>query len=315
MRLFLFSLMVIICSNVGAKSMLISHQKNTSLHAIVKESQERLRKAPTLTLPLEDELTILDQLTKFELGKFLLAGKGLNGYWTQYVILKGKTKKDLPALEKWILTQAPVVLATQQRYKNFHTAIAKRLAPKTRIASIPCGLMDDLLSQDYSTMPDIEILGIDLDAESLQYAQDNIKNYNLKNKVSFLKRNAWDLGLNNELDLITSNGLNIYEPSDEKVIQLYQEFYKALRPGGWLIISFLTPPPALDPTSPWVNYNPADLKKQKALFTEVIGVHWQSFRTEQKTREQLEKSGFKVQEIIYDDAKMFPTIVVQKPLA
>lgn len=306
--------MAIVCTNIGANPMLISHQKNSPLQAIVKESQERLQKAPKLTLSLEQELAMLDQLTKFELGKFLLVSKGLNGYWTQYSILKGKKKRNLHPLEYWILNHAPVFRATQQRYKIFQKAITKQLAPNTRIASIPGGLMDVLLSLDYTKTNNVEIIGIDLDPESVQQAKENVKQYGLKNKISFQTKNAWDLKLTEELDLITSNGLNIYEPNDEKVVQLYQEFYKALRPGGWLIISFLTPPPALDPNSPWINYNPEDVKKQKALFTDVIGIHWQSFRSEQKTREQLEKAGFKIQEIIYDDSKMFPTVVAQRPL-
>lgn len=43
--------------------------------------------------------------------------------------------------------------------------------------------------------------------------------------------------------LIASNGLNIYEPEDDRVIQLYRGFHDALKPGGVLITSALTPPP------------------------------------------------------------------------
>ena len=125
--------------------------------------------------------------------------------------------------------------------------------------------------------------------------------------------NAWNLKkFYNGFDLITSNGLNIYEKDDEKVTSLYCEFFKALRSGGTLITSFLTPPPSFGGTT-WKNCNEENLAKQRILFGIIIGVNWQNFRTEEITRRQLTDAGFINIKIIYDSQGMFPTIIAQKP--
>lgn len=112
--------------------------------------------------------------------------------------------------------------------------------------------------------------------------------------------------------MITSNGLNIYEPYIQRVIALYQEFFKALKPGGIFITNFLTPSPAVEGDSTWRNYNSQDLLKQAAIFKDILQVQWQATRTEKETRAQLTQAGFKVCEVIYDSQGMFPTVVAQK---
>ncbi len=86
----------------------------------------------------------------------------------------------------------------------------------------------------------------------------------------FLLKNK---GLNG-YDIITSNGLNIYQPNDEKLIDLYKKFYQALKPGGILITSFLTPPPSISTESTWKNFDLSDALKQKVLFSDIIQVNW-----------------------------------------
>jgi len=180
------------------------------------------------------------------------------------------------------------------------------------LASLPCGLMDDLLGLNYKGLNGIQLVGIDLDERSLKLAEENAKNKTGNFTTSFFKRDAWHLNATEECDILTSNGLNIYEKNDQKVVELYDQYYKALKPGGLLITSFLTPPPTLSKDSPWRDYCLEDVFKQKALFGDIIEVSWQSFRTEAQTRQQLEEVGFKVTEIIYDTQHMFPTVVAKK---
>jgi len=113
---------------------------------------------------------------------------------------------------------------------------------------------------------------------------------------------------------LTSNGLNIYEQDDRKVAELYKKFYTALKPNGGLVTSFLTPPPWLDPTSPWeMNIiNQPDLLRQKIIFSYIVQPKWQAYRTETKTIEQLKEVGFRDVQIIYDEYKMFPTVLALK---
>ena len=76
----------------SVKHTLISHQSSTYE---LNDLKEQLQKKTGLALPLEEELKILEELQSFELGQFLLANKGLDGFWTAYVILHGPAKKIL----------------------------------------------------------------------------------------------------------------------------------------------------------------------------------------------------------------------------
>lgn len=155
------------------------------------------------------------------------------------------------------------------------------------------------------------MIGIDLDEKSLDLAREKSHQLNISN-VEFIQNDAWEINNNEQFDIITSNGLNIYEPDDDKVIALYRKFYSALKPEGILITSFLTPPPTISKESPWKNVNPQDALKQKVIFSDIIGVTWQAFRTEDTTRAQLETAGFQVLEVIYDSQGIFPTVVAKK---
>ncbi|MCX7338393.1 MAG: methyltransferase domain-containing protein [Alphaproteobacteria bacterium] len=273
--------------------------------------QKNLERKPNLTFSLDVEMDLLKELGEFDLGRFLLKNKGLNGYWTAYIILHGPLEINLTPLETWFLHKAPTVRATQERFGIFKQQLSKYLKSEIILASVPCGLMDDLLGLDYAQCEDVKLVGIDLDGESLQFAQKNAQAHGI-NAVEFIKRDAWNLGVNAEYDVLTSNGLNIYQPNDEKVVALYGEFYKALKAGGIFITSFLTPPPVLSAESPWNNYDPSDVLKQKAIFGDIIQVGWQAFRSESKTRDQLAQAGFTVLDVLYDSQGMFPTVVARK---
>ncbi|GAA5252879.1 hypothetical protein [Candidatus Rickettsia kedanie] len=54
-----------------------------------------------------------------------------------------------------------------------------------KFISVPCGTMDDLLTLDYSKIKEIHLTGIDLDAGSLELAQENAKKHHLMH-VNFL---------------------------------------------------------------------------------------------------------------------------------
>ncbi|MGQ3889102.1 hypothetical protein ACQUW5_08740 [Legionella sp. CNM-1927-20] len=132
--------------------------------------------------------------------------------------------------------------------------------------------------------------------------------------MHLVQQNAWDLAFQEEFDLISSNELNIYEPDDEKVTELYHQFYKALKPDGQLVASFLTYPHILTNHCEWelskINQN--DLLIQKIIFADIIEAKFQCYRSSEQTNEQLKAAGFKNIQFIYDDAKIFPTVVAYK---
>jgi SAM-dependent methyltransferase len=286
--------------NATVEKGLISH---TALHSLdLEKIKERIKNSQDLALPVEQELQILEELTKFELGKWLLENKGLNGFWTAYLILHAPQEKNLSLLEHFVVHELPVVCATRERFGIFQTQLHKYIKPGMAVASAPCGLMDDLLLLQ---IDNLTLYGLDLDDNSLQLAKENAVKF--AKSATFAKVNAWDLSAYKEkFNVITSNGLNIYEPDDERVTELYQQFNNSLVPGGILITSFLTFPDT------WQNFDSDKLAKQRAIFKDIIGTKWQSFRTQDITMSQLSKAGFEVVEIIYDKQRMFPTVVARK---
>lgn len=294
---------------------LITHKDSDSesLQSVFEKTKKRIEESVQLILPREETLGLLEELTQFEFGRFLLQnGGGLNGYWTAYFILYGLEQEFSNSLEEWIMQRIPIGLATRERFKIFQRETGKHIYSGMKLASIPCGLMDDLLLLDFEGLIDISFDGIDLDEASLVLAHENAQKQGVESNCLFLKKNAWELEIDSKYDLITSSGLNVYEKDDAKVTELYRNFYTALRPGGILITSFFTPPPLLDPNSPWRNVNLDDMKKQKAIFGDILQAKWATFRTEAFTKYQLEIVGFTVLEFIYDSQRMFPTVIARK---
>lgn len=283
----------------------------------INKEIDRLKAAQNLTLPLEREIEILKQLNEFDFGRSLLKTGGVNGYWISYVINKAFGKKLDNELEYWMLNHAPIVMATQQRFGIFRQNLQRQLKDGAILASVPCGVMDDLLGLDYKNYKNIKLVGIDLDQDALDLAEVNRKKHNLGNvEVTFLKEDAWRLSARNEYDVITSNGLNIYEPDISKIISLYAQFHKALKHGGVLITSFFTPSPKMSKNSPWANYVESDLVMQQAVFGDIVNATWQTKRaiymTAAEMTQHLEQAGFEVIEVIYDKQGMFPTIIARK---
>lgn len=268
--------------------------------ALKKRSSER-GDLPDISVAKQHEW--IDELATFELGKFLMTHQGLNGYWTDYILLHPEQPKSgLSELEDFILNRSPVVLATQERFRIFKKETQKLLREGIRMASIPSGLMSDLLTLDYSGIQSYSLTGIDIDPESLELGKKRCP------ECDWIQADAWDLQMTNAFDLITSNGLNIYEPDSDRVTELYKSFHQALSPEGILVISFLTPP------SEWNTKNIVlkDAEMQRQLFIHVLEPGFQIFRGKQETKEQLVEAGFRNLEWISDSQGIFPTVIAKK---
>lgn len=264
---------------------------------------------------VQEQLNILNQLAQFPLGRFLLQNRGIDGFWTHYILTYPWEKPKIPnIIEKFLLEKAPIFLATQERFQIFLRENQKSIKEATRLGSIPCGLMGELLYLSFSNIEDIELIGIDYDPLSLKKAKELANQRGSIKYCSFLQSDAWNLNFQNEFDLISSNGLNIYEPDNDKVIALYQQFYNALKSGGKLVTSFVTPPPALTESCEWnLNaINQEDLLLQRMIFSDILDIKWQCFRSTSQTKKQLETVGFVNINFIPDKANMFPTVTAIK---
>jgi hypothetical protein len=303
---------------------LLSHEisKTDSVDAIINQTAKRIMDTGDLKhVTVSRELEILEELSLFPLGRFLLQNKGVNGYWTHQLAvhsqqgrLMGTQDRSLTSLEEFIFHRAPTMKATQQRFVYFQRCLQGALRNDAVLASVPCGLMADLLFLDFSKVQNVKLVGIDLDQSSLDDADRLAHELGLQGAVTFIRQDAWQLVGAESFHALTSNGLNIYESDDNKVIELYQRFFQALAPGGVLVTSFATPPPSLDGASPWdmSRIDQDDLLLQTIIFSDIVKVKWQCFRTVEQTNEQLKAAGFSVIDFIYDDAKMTPTVIARK---
>ncbi|MCE2991936.1 MAG: class I SAM-dependent methyltransferase [Candidatus Jidaibacter sp.] len=271
-----------------------------------------------------ERMQILEDLDKFELGRFLIQYRGLNGLWTQYITLHPQNGrltglssdgKPLQAFERWVLDRCPIVIATQERFFIFQKLLQGAVKNGLMAASLPCGLMDDLLGLNYRGVENFKLIGLDIDPNSLQLALENAVQNRIEMHCEFMEVDAWNLKIKDEFDVVSSNGLNIYEPDDDRVEDLYARIYRSLRSGGMLINSFLTPPPTRSTKSEWdaSQINEDDLRIQRILLDDVLGVKWlASHRSEGRMRSALKKVGFKDIRVIYDRQKLFPTVAAIK---
>ena len=256
-------------------------------------------------------LGLLDQLTQFEFGRFLILNSGgWDGFWTWNVI--SRPDRDEPfssELEEFLFLKAPTVQATRERFHIFQSAIKAAIQPGMEVASLPCGVMADLLTLGST---DTRFVGLDLDEKSLQLAAEFAAEKNLASQSEFIQADAWNLGIEGRFDVLTSNGLNIYERDDDRVTDLYRSFATALKPGGLLVTSFLTPPPPLaGPEGCEWDFTKIDLEAlelQRKIFSEILDATWASYRSTDTTRQQLLAAGFERIEFFPETTGMFPTV-------
>lgn len=268
------------------------------------------------------QLQILDEFAAFELGRFMIQNRGWNGYWTHYVLTfpeQGRKTglshdgKPLTKTENFFLNEAPNVLATQERYRHFLAQNQQAVQEGVVLACIPCGLMGELLHLDYSGVKDFHLVGIDLDLDALNGARALAQKLKLDQHIELLHKDAWNLGLRNEFDLISSNGLNVYEAEPDKVTELYHQFYLALKPGGKLVTSFLTYPPSHEKSEcDLTKINAEAAQMQRIIVLDILDFKGLCCSTYSQVNEQLSSVGFKNISFINDTARLFPTVLAQK---
>ena len=297
---------------------ILSHGSDTTTGLTQKVEAIRQRliaegDQPTATVA--EQLDLLAGLSTFPLGRFLLEHRGLNAWWTHQIVThKQHSLTPAAGLAYQVYECLPTFRATQQRFTIFKQQLQSLLGPDQSLASVPCGLMGDLLQLDYRQAHGASLTGIDLDQAALDGAQQLAREHGLADRLRLIQADAWSSGIENEFDVLTSNGLTIYEPDDQRVTALYASFASMLKPGGFLVSSFLTPPPELADTSSWnmQAIDPKAMALQHLLFVRIIQVKWACFRTEEQTRGQLEQAGFKIVRVMPDTANIFPTVIAQK---
>ncbi|MCA0404005.1 MAG: class I SAM-dependent methyltransferase [Proteobacteria bacterium] len=277
------------------------------------------------TLSVDAKKEIIDtafSLAQSEFGRFLIANNGaLSGWWTYYCILGYKHYPITNEVEKFLLEESPVIQATRERFGHFQNQMLAFLENTQQtnitIASMPGGMAADLLTLE-DKLPlkkqNFKFVNIDLDGAVFSLSKALAKQLDSKIPLECRQEDGWDLKAENEFDLIASNGLNIYEPNQEKIIALYKNLLKTLKPGGALITSALTPP-SISEKCEWRMEN-IDLKalaRQASIFAKILQAPWANFCTTNEMVSLLEKAGFIDIKIIHDSRNIFPTFVGFKP--
>jgi hypothetical protein len=306
---------------------IISHKEDQkTVEDIVEKIKQRIiKQGDQPGAPVDEVLRHLDNMKDNQVGQYLLKNSGgWNGFWTNYFLtypLRNKfdfyfrhpNDSDLSSFEQSLFS-FPLVKATQQRFQIFLEENQKLIKEGVIAASIPSGLFGELLYLDYTDIRSCELHAIDLDMDSLVYAKQNAIHFKLDHFVHYGRKDAWELGCENKFDFISSNGLNIYESDENRVIELYKGFYKAIKPGGKLITSYIETPPHLNEYSA-VKVDKLDvenLKIQKIVMIDILQSTWANFCTQDEMFKRLEEAGFKNIKIRFDDAHMFPTIIASK---
>jgi SAM-dependent methyltransferase len=264
-----------------------------------------------------DELiALLEELAEFPLGRFLIKNQGgLSGYWTYYLIYDYRYHTISHPLEKFIVESSPAVLATRERFHHFKAILQKSIRNHMTVCSLPCGVMGELLQLEIDrSFDDVTFVGLDLDESCFPLAQQLAAQFDCQQKLLFRQQDAWQFNERDAFDIITSNGLNIYEADDTKVVQLYRLFFQALKPGGKFIGSHLSLPPQHPQGTEWTldKLDQAAALRAQQIFATVLQATWTNFRSQVTTKSQLEQVGFTDVEFVWDKCKMFYTFVATK---
>lgn len=292
-------------------------KKASSFEEAFKEIEERIVEKGNLShVSIKRQLDLLNQLSQFPFGRYLIERRGANGFWTDF-LLSYKREESLPCnseAEEFILNRSLLVLAHRDRIRIFQQLVREQLRDGLTLASIPCGLMRDLITLDYSNVNNVKLVGIDIDPESLELANQFALKRGLAD-VEFHQQDAWRMEFRDEFDIITSSGLNVYEADPDKVLELYRLLYRALRPGGSLIISVLTHPPGGSKKTDWdLSIIPSeDLLMENILYKDILDLHWRNFRSSLELDVEFIKAGFQDIRVHFDRQRIFPTIHAKKP--
>lgn len=260
---------------------------------------------------------LFEEAIKIPVVRYMIVNKGLNGYWTDYILNHPITPKPVVNdLERRILEEFPLIKATQERDQIFQNVNQRSVKNGACLATIPCGLSREVLNLNYENITVIKLHSIDIDQESLILSQskanDKLSKYNKNGNpsIEFTTElcDAWDLKHKESFDLVSSNGLIIYEQNDQKVLQLFIKFYEALKPGGMLTTSFMALPDEWNMTK----IDKDTLETQKIIFKDIIEAQFQALRSTNHVITSLKQCGFKQIEIITDSASIFPTVIAYR---
>lgn len=279
----------------------ISHDNSPAESFQLKfdEIKSRLQSIGNTPLgPLSEKLDFLSQLSRFDFGKFLLLNQGYSAKWSHYAMYefprlpepkKPQHDMELKLLNMWNLAGG------RQRLDITWSILQPLVNDGVKFLSVPCGYMAELSCLDFKDTKNFKLFGVDIDPDALKGARDFALSKGLEQHLDLQTRDAWNLGFENEFDAVVSLGLNMYIDSDARAVELYREFYKALKPGGRLLVTFGAGP-ALpqnkDSESSADLIDQESLRVHQVIFKEIIQIKTNHRTSSSMIAGQLSKAGF-----------------------
>lgn len=310
-------------------SKVIDYERDNITHAKKWEAietarachKQKIRKAGDLPYITTEKLeALIDEFVKFPLGQHILLTGGANGLWTDYMICYPWAQQNvaskmlnLSRMEYFLLFESLSVVAQRELFLRSQKEAQKHVKEGCKLLSLPCGVMRDLLTLDFSEVKDYTLIGIDLDPESLDAAQTLANQRNITN-TQFIQDNAWEFILDTPVDFINSIGLNVYVGDRKRVIALYRQLYQALKPGGVLFTGVLTYPPQREKKSDWImdHIPPHHYEMEKILVDDILELHFENYRTMDEIKKDFMEAGFSNVELIPDKCCVFPAVIAIK---
>ena len=145
---------------------------------------------------------------------------------------------------------------------------------------------------NFSAIEKYELVGCDLDTESVELAKSQAKARGVLEKTSFWQRDAWNLATEEEFDRVVSLGLNMYCEDRQSAISLYKSFWQALKPSGKLMVTYMTHThgPNIERDLSLVS---SDEKKLVAMMAEVLEIkYFNHLNSSAEIVENLKEAGF-----------------------
>ena len=184
----------------------------------------------------------LNELAATPIGRFILVNGGWNGYWTNYLaeigcdLIQNKTKprKFANETEEYIVTS--YIEMRGEHELMLRKIIGPILKPGCAVASIPCGLMSEiLLATDH--FEGIQLYAIDIDKGNFDLIREKYGDRLVGNEFHSLEMDALTLDFNCKFDLITCLGFVMYL-NEESFPDFLSRIHRAIKPGGRLLLSF-----------------------------------------------------------------------------
>lgn len=283
------------------------------IDTIAEGAIQKVQLNENLLISPSDVIDLILQLKEFELGRAMLSTGVLTSSWVDY-ICHNETSPTGHPLETWFLSKAPRIKAARERYYITRDVLQKKLRSNMVFCVMPCGVISKVAELDYSKIKNIKIIGYDNDIHGLVKAELQMQPLVDQGKVNLLllKKNIWLLDDRNQHDLIISNRLSVLESDSQKVLELFEKYYGALRRRGLFISSFFTPSPLHNlHTSPWKDVDANDMLIEHSIFVDIMDFR-PAARSESKMVNLLHKAGFEIVEILYDTHNIYPTIIARK---